>query len=276
MDYCFQLRCFTDYNPDFYITEYGYSSPDSLRQVGPHIRDTYLLHIVLGGYCIVSGKQVTAGCAFLHLKGQVSSFKTGENYRHVWFAFDGEYAEMILSFFNIPTSKHGIFYIKNFEFLKNILPYPNDIPQSETDKDTVMSLLMSALPLLCSNDEFQKNGKNNFVSIAKQFLDTNYCHKITMQQIADYVHVTEKHLCKKFKEAYGIPPREYLLKARMKKAKMLLIKSDYLIKEIATSVGYSSQLDFSNIFKKNYGISPQNYRNKHKKSGEAAQIADEV
>ena len=224
MGYCFQLRCFTDCNSNFYIKEYGYSSPDTVRQVGPNVRDTHLLHIVLDGYCTTKGKQVHAGYAFLNLKGKTHSFRTGKNYRHIWFSFDGDDAEMILSFFNIPTSRHGIFHIRNFEFLKSILPFPNDIPESETYKDTVMSLLMAVFPLLRSEEDFQEDVEDDFVLTAKQFLDKNYCHKITMQQIADYVHVSEKHLCKKFKAAYGLPPREYLLQFRMKKAKLLLKK----------------------------------------------------
>ena len=35
---------------------------------------------------------------------------------------------------------------------------------------------------------------------------------------------------------------------------------EHKIKEIAASVGYTSQLDFSNIFKKKTGVSPKEYR----------------
>ena len=57
-----------------------------------------------------------------------------------------------------------------------------------------------------------------------------------------------------------IPPQEYLIFYRVKKAKQLLKDPDLPIQHIAYSVGYNDPFAFSKVFKKETGISPSQYR----------------
>ena len=81
-----------------------------------------------------------------------------------------------------------------------------------------------------------------------------------MQYLADVIHISQKYLYKKFIKIYGVSPQQYLIDTRIHAAEKLLRTTNYKIKEIAASVGYTSQLDFSNIFKKKTGVSPKEYR----------------
>lgn len=53
-----------------------------------------------------------------------------------------------------------------------------------------------------------------------------------------------------------MPPQKYLLKVRMERARELLLTGDMTVAETADSVGYTSPLTFSQMYKKYYGISP--------------------
>ena len=97
---------------------------------------------------------------------------------------------------------------------------------------------------------------------AAKFLEQHYHRRITMQQVADLMHISEKHFCKQFKRQFGVPPQEFLMNIRLEKAKQLLKSTDLRIKEIAGSVGFSSQLNFAAAFKKRFGQSPTAYRTK--------------
>ena len=54
--------------------------------------------------------------------------------------------------------------------------------------------------------------------------------------------------------------REYLTELRLTDAASLLRYSELSVTEIAYSVGFCESNYFSNVFKKQYGISPKDYR----------------
>ena len=57
---------------------------------------------------------------------------------------------------------------------------------------------------------------------------------------------------------------QYLTKVRLEKAKEMLKNSDAKTYEIAEKTGFSEPNYFSFIFKKNIGMSPSQYRMKHR------------
>ena len=63
-------------------------------------------------------------------------------------------------------------------------------------------------------------------AMAKTFIDNNYQRKISMEDTASFVCLSEKYMCTRFKQTYGIPPKQYLQDIRMKKAMSLLVNTD--------------------------------------------------
>ena len=63
-----------------------------------------------------------------------------------------------------------------------------------------------------------------------------------------------------FREATGLSPKQFQLKARMERAARLLAESPLSVGEIATQVGYDNIYHFSRQFKRAFGISPGHYR----------------
>ena len=93
------------------------------------------------------------------------------------------------------------------------------------------------------------------------YLNENYEHKISLDQIAHNMYLSPVYISKIFKEETGESPINYLIKIRLERAKDILSSSCCgSIKSIANAVGYDDVYHFSKLFKKYYGISPQNYR----------------
>lgn len=63
-----------------------------------------------------------------------------------------------------------------------------------------------------------------------------------------------------FCKAYGIPPVKYVTNLRIERAKELLITGLYSVTEIAGLCGFRNVYYFSNVFKKQVGISPKDFR----------------
>lgn len=63
-----------------------------------------------------------------------------------------------------------------------------------------------------------------------------------------------------FKQTYGVSPRKYLSKLKINEAKKLLIKPQYSISDISTSLGYTNLANFSRQFKRWHNVSPNQWR----------------
>ncbi len=100
---------------------------------------------------------------------------------------------------------------------------------------------------------------------AVEYIDKNYFYPITRNEIAEYVHVSPNYLSAIFRSEMDISYIEYLNQVRIKHAKELLIESDKKLHEIADEIGYGDVYYFSKVFKQHMGISPNEYRKKHKK-----------
>ena len=66
-----------------------------------------------------------------------------------------------------------------------------------------------------------------------------------------------------FRRAMGVPPKQYLSIRRISKAKMLLLRTQDPIKEIALRTGFENEFFFFRIFKKYTGLTPTQYRAKN-------------
>jgi AraC-like DNA-binding protein len=66
----------------------------------------------------------------------------------------------------------------------------------------------------------------------------------------------------KFTSLVGEPPLAYLTKWRMNLAAGYLKDEQLRIREVAERVGYQSQASFTNAFKRSFGVSPTEYREK--------------
>lgn len=108
---------------------------------------------------------------------------------------------------------------------------------------------------------FETYNKSYAVKRIINYLNENYEHKISLDQIAHNMYLSPVYISKIFKEETGESPINYLIKIRLEKAKEILTSyNSGSIKSIANEVGYDDVYHFSKLFKKYYGISPQNYR----------------
>ena len=98
------------------------------------------------------------------------------------------------------------------------------------------------------------------IEMAVSYFNENYNTKISVAQYAESLHISTNWFIRNFKQHMKISPAQYLLSLRMVNAQSLLENTDYSVGEVAEIVGYDNQLYFSRVFKKEYGVSPAQYR----------------
>lgn len=93
-----------------------------------------------------------------------------------------------------------------------------------------------------------------------QYLEANYRKKITLNEIADMVHLSPNYLCSYFKKYTGMTIFEQLHSIRVKTAEKLLLESNHSIVTIAELCGFENVSFFIRKFKELTGFTPSVYR----------------
>ena len=122
----------------------------------------------------------------------------------------------------------------------------------------IQSLLYEFFSLLYSD-----NNKNSFpdpITSAKKIIEYNYNNDLSVDTIAKSLFLDSAYFSRLFRKKVGISPKKYILERRLNKAKELLKKSEYSIKEIAVTTGFKDPLYFSKLFKDKTGMSPSEYK----------------
>lgn len=88
---------------------------------------------------------------------------------------------------------------------------------------------------------------------------------IGIDDVAKQVHRSSSHMMRRFKEELGIHIGAFITRCKLEEAKSLLTYSDKTLAEISSYLCFSSQSYFQNVFKKQYGITPMQYRKKTRK-----------
>ena len=69
------------------------------------------------------------------------------------------------------------------------------------------------------------------------------------------------YLCKKFHDELDMGIAAYILRCRLREAKLLLRYTEKPLGEISNFLCFSSQSHFQNVFKKHCEMTPMEYRN---------------
>ncbi len=95
---------------------------------------------------------------------------------------------------------------------------------------------------------------------ARRYIDNHYRENLTLDTLAQAVHISKYHLAHIFSREYGISPIGYMQQLRLQECRELLRTTDYSVAQVARMTGFSSPSYFSQRFHKAQGMSPAQYR----------------
>lgn len=135
--------------------------------------------------------------------------------------------------------------------------------------EMIQSLLLELLVFilrLYGRNEQELEDKSTLLSPAiREVLDSLHDFEraeslLTVDALAQHVHMSRSHFVREFRRCMGIPPGEYIRAMRLEWSKRYLRESDLSISQIATYLHFASIHPFSVFFKRHTGLSPQEYR----------------
>jgi two-component system, response regulator YesN len=84
----------------------------------------------------------------------------------------------------------------------------------------------------------------------------------SLSVLSDELGLSMSYLSSLFKKIYGIPFQDYILNERLEKSKVLLLSTSLKNYEIAEKVGIMDPNYFSTLFRKKFGVSPNQFKQK--------------
>jgi AraC family transcriptional regulator len=100
------------------------------------------------------------------------------------------------------------------------------------------------------------------VAEAVRFLQENYSRDVSLNDIAEAVHLSPFHVARLFKQALGVSPHQYLIQIRVNSARSLLEagSGERSLAEVASAVGFADQSHLTRHFKRLLGVTPKQLR----------------
>ncbi len=134
-----------------------------------------------------------------------------------------------------------------------------EYPGLEEQKALVRQL---SFELNALNDGQKKAAPSRMMQTALEYINAHFSENISLQEVADNINISKNYLCDIFKKEIGMTFINYVTNLRIEKAKEYLRDSDMKMYEGSAAVGYNDYAYFSQLFKKNTGITLSAYRKK--------------
>ena len=140
-------------------------------------------------------------------------------------------------------------------------------------RDTLINRLISMFLIECVRDyveQLPKNANNWLNAVRDPYLSpvlsaihAKPAHGWTVVELASIACLSRSAFAERFSQIVGQPPLTYLTQYRLRLATRLLIQQDLSISRVSEKVGYASETAFSQAFRRQYDVSPSQYKKEH-------------
>ena len=95
---------------------------------------------------------------------------------------------------------------------------------------------------------------------AMTYIHEHHAEELTVDRLAAQVGMSPSHFIRVFRQETGYTPHGYIISCRMASARYLLRYTQLSVKEVCFSTGFKSESTFCSAFRKQHGMTPQEYR----------------
>jgi len=109
-------------------------------------------------------------------------------------------------------------------------------------------------------DNPDKSSPDYRVKLAIDYINNQQKNKITAGDVSKCVSLSQQHLNRLFQKGVGMSLAKYIMNVKLEEGKQLLVDSDMIVAEIAEELEFYDVAHFSRNFKKNFSLTPAQYR----------------
>ena len=130
---------------------------------------------------------------------------------------------------------------------------------TQVERNFFHEIRSSFKPTSYFSDDVQQHPDEQVVQ-AQIWFEDNFSKSVRISEVAALFDFSLRTFNRRFKNALGKTPLQYLQATRLSNARELLQKSNLSVAEIAAHSGYQDAAAFSKIFSRHFGTSPKKYR----------------
>lgn len=243
---------------------------------GPATRDHFTYCYVIKGKAkaetMFESYDLNAGCGFLAFSNERTKITSDVNDPAVmfYFGFKGKkVADIVKTAF--VTIETPMIYHTNLKYAESIMNGFLVLGERNSEAAVIeaYSLFYEMVSFWASeNIHFEDRRKNTrhssvqdeHIARAITYIEQNYFKNIQVSQIAEFLNINPSYFSRIFKNAYQMTISSYLQRFRLEIAKNLLDNSALTINQVAIESGFEDSAYFISVFKKNFGMTPKQYR----------------
>lgn len=279
-DYFFEKNTGSELGTSLYLDFFGYEHCLPRHSYGPHIRNNFVIHIVIDGKGVLEKKgrqwQIRKGQMFILFPDEETTYEADKDapWYYCWIGFHGDMAQKlaVAMGFTDETPVVTFSQIERAEqIVKDMLSNKKLTLDGQMKRSAGMYILLSDM-IAAHEVEASGDSPVGFISYAQyaaRYINNHFYEKIRIQDLAKHIGISRSYLVKLMKQEIGMSPQEYLIETRMRKASDLLGRSNDPVRSVAAECGYDDALAFSKVFKSRFGLNPSEYRHAHMTRKEA-------
>ena len=167
------------------------------------------------------------------------------------------------------TYKFHLEYIQYNDLLGNFLDLWHEYNENRIFKDTTITNYIITIMLKINRIIYENCNKEHKIpqkelyALIFEYINSNITSDLTLENIAAHFFVSKYYISHIFKDNLGISLHQYIIKKRLYGCRSAIAAGEP-ITTVAEKFGFADYTSFFRAFKKEYGISPKDYREKLK------------
>lgn len=259
-----------DQEADLCINTFGLSVTQPGHVYGPAVRSYHLIHFILAGQGTFRSEgrcyHLHAGQGFLIEPDDLTIYRSDMEHpwTYLWVGFGGRRAADVVTSLSL-TADNPIFSCPA-EAGQQLRGYVEEMLRhngyAAADTYYRLSRLFSFLAVLAhlQREALPSADSSAYISHILSYICRHIEEPFTVQELAAYMNFNRSYLTTLFKKEMGVSLHAYIQSCRLTKAQHLLETTHLSVEAVSCSCGYASYDAFTRAFKRQFAISPRDYR----------------
>ena len=215
-------------------------------QLDPYFRFYYIEEGTVDLFFISSKQTLRPGYMYLIPALQPFRYSISEGFTHYWIHFCSSQLER-LNFFQYPLECLALENTGNLMRRFLVFAKTGYGINALSNADIILrQLLIPFLELLPEHDYQQIKAVKRYQNVI-EYINRNFSSKLCIPKLAKLAGINRNEFSADFHRTFGIPPKQYICKKRIGQAKIMLLNTDFNIKQIAYAIGYDNEFFFSRL-----------------------------
>lgn len=209
-------------------------------------------------------ESVSAGDCILYKKHSVQLLYSPDNLLvHDWFHMTGECEGILQKFglefcrvYHVGSSDLITSHLQNieYEFLHKS-PYHHEICEAKVYE---LFGYIARSQTSESGEYIDRNMLDDFRRLREEIQSTYHEHW-SAEKMAEKLHISLPVFYRKYRQIFGVTPRQDLIDTRIGHAKTMLLQENYSVEKLSQLLGYENQYHFIRQFRERTGTTPAKY-----------------